>query len=230
LATPAREEPAIVARAEGLVKRFVEGASSRLVLDGAAIEVRRGELLAVVGASGSGKSTLLGILGGLDRAWDGKVEVLGHDLRAMSDAALSRLRGEAMGFVFQAFHLLTHASVLDNVLAPQLFAADAFDHTARGRELLDRLGLGGREDDAITRLSGGQRQRVAIARALLRRPALLLCDEPTGNLDNETGEAISVLFRDIAHDEGVAVLAATHSELLAAKADRVLRLENGRLA
>lgn len=212
------------------MKRFVEGASSRLVLDGASIEARRGELLAVVGASGSGKSTLLGILGGLDRTWEGKVEVLGRDLRAMSDATLSRLRGEAIGFVFQAFHLLSHASVLDNVLAPQLFAADEVDLTARGRELLDRLGLGGREDDAITRLSGGQRQRVAIARALLRRPALLLCDEPTGNLDNDTGEAISSLFRDIAHEEGVAVLAATHSELLAAKADRVLRLENGRLS
>ena len=230
MATPARDEPAIVARADGLVKRFVEGASSRLVLDGASIEARRGELLAVIGASGSGKSTLLGILGGLDRAWEGKVEVLGRDVRAMSDAALSRLRGEAIGFVFQAFHLLAHASVLDNVLSPQLFAADESDHTARGRELLDRLGLGGRENDAITRLSGGQRQRVAIARALLRRPALLLCDEPTGNLDNDTGEAISTLFRDIAHDEGVAVLAATHSELLAAKADRVLRLENGRLS
>lgn len=230
MGTPARDETAIVARADGVVKRFVEGASSRLVLDGASVEVRKGELLAVIGASGSGKSTLLGILGGLDRSWEGKVEVLGHDLRTMSDAALSRLRGESIGFVFQAFHLLPHASVLDNVLAPQLFAHGDVDLAARGRELLDRLGLGGREGDAITRLSGGQRQRVAIARALLRRPALLLCDEPTGNLDNDTGEAISVLFRDIAHDEGVAVLAATHSELLAAKADRVLRLAEGRLS
>ncbi len=220
----------MVARCEGLTKRFVEGASSRLVLDRASLELLSGELLAVVGASGSGKSTLLGIVGGLDRAWEGKVEVLGSDLSTLSDGALSRLRGDGVGFVFQAFHLLPHLSVLDNVLAPSLFEHADVDRGPRARELLDRLGLGGRETDAIAHLSGGQRQRVAIARALLRTPALLLCDEPTGNLDADTGEAIATLFRDIAHDEGVAVLAATHSEGLAAKADRVLRLDGGRLS
>jgi putative ABC transport system ATP-binding protein len=218
-----------VAAATQLVKRFVEGASSRTVLDGASLEVARGELLAVIGASGSGKSTLLGILGGLDRTWEGKATVLGHDLSSMSDGALSRLRGEHIGFVFQAFHLLPHLTVLDNVLAPALFASDGADRRARARELVDRLGLGGREGDAIAHLSGGQRQRVAIARALLRAPSLLLCDEPTGNLDAETGERIADLFRSIAHDERVAVIAATHSEVLASRADRTLRLEGGQL-
>jgi putative ABC transport system ATP-binding protein len=220
----------VVARCEALVKRFEEGASSRLVLDGAALDVHAGELLAVVGASGSGKSTLLAILGGLDRAWHGKAEVLGHDLAALRDGPLSRLRGERIGFVFQAFHLLPHLSVLDNVMTPALFEPGDVDRVPRARELIDRLGLGGRESDAISHLSGGQRQRVAIARALLRSPALLLCDEPTGNLDTVTGESIATLFRTIAHEEGVAVLAATHSEPLAANADRVLRLQDGKLS
>jgi putative ABC transport system ATP-binding protein len=221
---------AVVARAEALGKRWGKGPDARVVLDGADLELRAGELLAVVGQSGSGKSTLLGILGGLDRHWTGRVEVLGQDLAKLSDAALSRLRGEKVGFVFQAFHLLGHLSVIDNVLAPSLFSRDGADLSPRARALLDRLGLAGREDDTIAHLSGGQRQRVAIARALLVRPALLLCDEPTGNLDLATGEAMASLFRDVAHDEGVAVLAATHSESLAAVADRVLRLNEGRLA
>jgi putative ABC transport system ATP-binding protein len=219
----------VVVDAKGLRKRFADGSASRQVLDGADLEVNAGELLAILGASGSGKSTLLGILGGLDRSWEGRLTVFGHDVPALSDADLSRLRGERIGFVFQAFHLLAHLSVLENVLAPSLFAGGTKDHTPRAHALLVRLGLGERATDAIAHLSGGQRQRVAIARALLFRPALLLCDEPPGNLDDETGLAISALFRDLAHEEGVAVVAATHSGRLTEAADRVLHLEAGKL-
>ncbi len=220
---------ATIARAEGVTKTFTDGSATRKVLEGASFEVHAGELLAILGASGSGKSTLLGILGGLDRRWEGRVEVLGKDLATLSDTALSRLRGAHIGFVFQAFHLLGHVSVLDNVLAPSLFSRDATDRAPRAKELLAQLGLGGRESDAIAHLSGGQRQRVAIARAMLFRPALLLCDEPTGNLDDDTGRSIAALFRDLTRQEGVTIVAATHSGRLTDSADRVLRLEDGRL-
>lgn len=221
----------IVARTSSVTKRFEEGALTRVVLDGVDLEVRAGEILAIVGASGSGKSTLLGLLGGLDRAYGGTVEVLGVDLATLGDAELSRLRGARIGFIFQAFHLLPHLSVLDNVLAGTLFAAKPPpDVASRAVELLGRLGLDGRENDPIARLSGGQRQRVAIARALLFRPALLLCDEPTGNLDDTTSGLIVELFSQLAHEERVAVVAATHSEMLTRHADRVLRLEGGKLS
>jgi putative ABC transport system ATP-binding protein len=221
----------VVARASSVTKRFEEGAHSRVVLDGVDMEVRAGELLAILGASGSGKSTLLGLLGGLDRTYGGHVEVLGMDLADLGDTALSKLRGARIGFVFQAFHLLPHLSVLDNVLAPTLFAsAVPEDADRRAVNLLKRLGLEGREGEAISHLSGGQRQRAAIARALLFKPALLLCDEPTGNLDAKTGEAIVELFMQLAHEEGVAVVAATHSELLAGHADRVVRLADGKVS
>ncbi len=220
----------IVARASSVTKRFDEGAHSRIVLDGVELEVRAGELLAVVGASGSGKSTLLGLLGGLDRGYGGSIEVLGMNLADLGDAALSKLRGARIGFVFQAFHLLPHLSVLDNVLAPTLFAAGLRPEAPeRARSLLARLGLAGREHEAVSHLSGGQRQRAAIARALLFEPALLLCDEPTGNLDAEVGTAIVELFVELAHEAGVAVVAATHSEMLADHADRVVRLAEGKI-
>ncbi len=184
----------------------------------------------MLGPSGSGKSTLLGIVGGLDRDYQGKVAVFGEDLRGLSDRALSRLRGDRIGFVFQAFHLLAHLSVLDNVLAPALFTADDAGLRPRALALLERLGLADRALDTPARLSGGQRQRVAIARALLRRPALLLCDEPTGNLDAETGARTIELFRDLHREGGLTVVAVTHEERLAAVATRTLHLRDGRLS
>jgi putative ABC transport system ATP-binding protein len=218
-------------RTEGLTKHYGDGPARRAALDGVALSIDAGELVAVLGPSGSGKSTLLAVLGGLDRDYQGQVRVFGEDLRALGDRALSRLRGERIGFVFQAFHLLPHLTVLDNVLAPALFAAAgaALELPARARALLDRLGLADRAGDTPARLSGGQRQRVAIARALLRRPALLLCDEPTGNLDAETGARTIELFRDLHREGGLTVVAVTHEERLAQVATRTLSLRDGRL-
>ena len=214
-------------RLDALTKHYGDGAARRAALDGVALSIDEGELVAVLGPSGSGKSTLLGIVGGLDRDYAGRVEVFGKDLRELADADLSRLRGERIGFVFQAFHLLPHLSVLDNVLAPALFAADGGALRARGLSLLDRLGLADRAGDTPAHLSGGQRQRVAIARALLRRPALLLCDEPTGNLDAETGARTIELFRDLHREGGLTIVAVTHEERLAVAATRTLQLRDG---
>ncbi len=197
------------------------------MLSGVALSIDEGELVAVLGPSGSGKSTLLGIVGGLDRDYQGKVSVFGEDLRALGDRALSRLRGDRIGFVFQAFHLLPHLTVLDNVCAPALFTAADPGIRPRALALLERLGLAERAEDTPARLSGGQRQRVAIARALLRRPALLLCDEPTGNLDAETGARTIELFRDLHREGGLTIIAVTHEERLAAVATRTLHLKDG---
>ena len=217
-------------RLRDLSKHYGDGAARRAALDRISLEVAEGELVAVLGPSGSGKSTLLGVVGGLDRAYTGSAEVFGHDLAKLDDAALSRLRGERIGFVFQAFHLLMHLSVIDNVLAPALFAGGAEVHRARAMELLARLGLEGRERDTPASLSGGQRQRVAIARALLRKPALLLCDEPTGNLDVETGARTIELFRELHAEGGLTIVTVTHEERLARIATRTQELRDGRLA
>jgi putative ABC transport system ATP-binding protein len=219
-----------VIRIEGLQKHYGDGPARRAALDGVSLRIEQGELLAVLGPSGSGKSTLLGILGGLDRAYQGQVEVFGQDLQGLSDRALSRLRGERIGFVFQAFHLLPHLTVLDNVLAPALFAQDSADLRARAPKLLERLGLADRAGDTPAHLSGGQRQRVAIARALLRRPALLLCDEPTGNLDTETGARTIDLFRELHAEGGLTLVAVTHEERLAVAATRTLQIRDGKIS
>jgi ABC-type lipoprotein export system ATPase subunit len=219
----------VLIRLRDLTKLYGDGPARRAALDKLSLDVAEGELVAVLGPSGSGKSTLLGIVGALDRAYDGTAQVFGHDLAKLDDAALSRLRGERIGFVFQAFHLLTHLSVLDNVLAPALFAGGADTLRSRALELLARLGLEGREGDTPASLSGGQRQRVAIARALLRKPALLLCDEPTGNLDVETGARTIELFRELHAEGGLTVVAVTHEERLARIATRTLQLRDGKL-
>jgi putative ABC transport system ATP-binding protein len=201
------------------------------VLDGVSLSVRKGELLAILGPSGSGKSTLLGILGGLDRTYQGKVELFGKDVAALSDKHLAALRNRSIGFVFQAFHLLGHLRVIENVLAPSLFdrAAAPADLEARGLAVLDRLGLKDRAYDRPAELSGGQRQRVAIARALLQKPELLLCDEPTGNLDAETGAQTIELFRELHEKDGITLVAVTHEERLAGVATRTLHIRGGRI-
>ena len=203
------------------------------ILHGVSLRVRAGELLALVGRSGSGKSTLLHILGGLDREFSGKLRVLGQDIVALSDGALSRLRNLHIGFVFQAFHLLDHLSCVENVLLPNAFAESPLGPAAaaeRAREALHRVGLAGRQGARPSELSGGQRQRVAIARALFFRPQLLLCDEPTGNLDVETGQHIIELFATLNQQDRLTLLLVTHEPRVAAVAQRLLRLENGRVA
>lgn len=218
-------------RGEGVSRVHDAGKGTRHALSNVDFCVEDGEFVAVLGPSGSGKSTLLSIIGGLDRAYKGKVFLWGDDLARMSDAQLARFRGKHIGFVFQHFHLLPHLSVLDNVTTPALFDPDADEAVdkRRAQELLERLGLGDRTTDTPAELSGGQRQRVAIARALLRRPKLLLCDEPTGNLDAETGAQTIALFEELYREDGLTIVAVTHEERLARVANRVVRLRDGRV-
>ena len=222
-----------IIKLEGLTRRF-DGGESRTVLDGIDFEALPGEMIALVGPSGGGKTTLLSIMGALDTGYEGQAVLLGQRLDQLDDDKRSRLRNEAIGFVFQAFHLLEHLSVVENVelalwLLPEGVAAD--EARRRASAALADVGLAGRESEPVARLSGGERQRVAIARAVVNHPRLLLADEPTGNLDGETGKVILEIFDQIRKREtpGCAVVVATHDQGLAERADRVVRLVNGRL-
>lgn len=212
-----------IVEASSLVRRFGE----RTAIEAVELRVQAGEFLAITGPSGSGKSTLLAILGGLDTRFSGQLRLFGRPTTGLSDRELSRLRGEKIGFVFQAFFLLEQQSVLDNVLVPSLFQAR--DGARAAAQLaLQRVGLADRAADRVDTLSGGQRQRVAIARAVAHKPALLLCDEPTGNLDEETAARVIELFTAL-HREGTTVVCATHESSLARVATRQVRLRDGRL-
>jgi ABC-type lipoprotein export system ATPase subunit len=214
--------------ARGLVRTFGNGRSERRVLDGADLSVDAGEIVAVLGRSGSGKSTLLHVLGGLDRPDAGTVEVAGEPVTGAGERRLSALRRRHVGFVFQFFHLLPELSGESNVLlAARVRGADP-GAAARGRELVDRLGLRSVAASFPHQLSGGEQQRFAIARALVNDPSLLLADEPTGNLDVQAGADVLALLRELAAG-GRAVVVVTHEASAAAIADRVLRLEDGRL-
>jgi ABC-type lipoprotein export system ATPase subunit len=217
-----------VVRAEGLVKTFGEGRAARRVLDGASLSVAAGEVVAVIGRSGTGKSTLLHLIGGLDRPQAGLIEVDGERVTGAGERALSRLRRRRVGFVFQFFHLLPELTGEANVLLAGRVRGARPDAGARGQELIDRLGLRPVAGSLPHQLSGGEQQRFAIARALVNDPAVLLADEPTGNLDVEAGAEVLRLLRAGA-GEGRAVVMVTHESSAAAIADRVLRLERGRL-
>jgi ABC-type lipoprotein export system ATPase subunit len=214
--------------AHGLVKSFGEGRAARRVLDGADLVVAAGEVVAVLGRSGSGKSTLLHLIGGLDRAEAGVIEVAGERVTGASERRLSALRLRRIGFVFQFFHLLPELTGEANVrLAGRVRGAHP-DADRRARELVDGLGLREVAASLPHELSGGEQQRFAIARALVNDPAVLLADEPTGNLDVEAGAEVLRLLRSGA-DAGRAVVLVTHERAAAGIADRVLRLEGGRL-
>jgi ABC-type lipoprotein export system ATPase subunit len=215
--------------AQGLVKTFGEGRAARRVLDGVDLAVEPGEVVAILGRSGSGKSTLLHLLGGLDRPDRGTIEVAGERVTGAGERALSALRRRRIGFVFQFFHLLPELSGEANVLLAGRVRGAHPDAAARGRELIDRLGLRAVAQSLPRHLSGGEQQRFAIARALVNDPALLLADEPTGNLDVEAGAAVLRLLRAGAA-EGRAVVLVTHERAAAEIADRVLTLRGGRLA
>src|SRR3954451_235065 len=217
-----------VVRARGLVKTFGEGRVARRVLDGADLEVQAGEVVAVLGRSGSGKSTLLHVLGGLDRAEAGSIEIARVDVARPSERELSALRGRHVGFVFQFFHLLPELSGEANVLLAGRMRGAAPEAPARGGALIDRLGLRHVAASMPSQLSGGEQQRFAIARALVNDPAVLLADEPTGNLDAEAGAEVLQLLRAGA-DEGRAVVMVTHEAAATEIADRVLTLRDGRL-
>jgi lipoprotein-releasing system ATP-binding protein len=221
-----------VLEARALTKTYVGGDGGIIaVLDGIDLAVERGEMVAVIGASGAGKSTLLHLLGALDRPSSGQVIVAGHDLSGLEDDAVSALRNRTVGFVFQFHHLLREFTALENVMMP-LRIAGTDEKQARGRamELLDRVGLGGRVHHRPAELSGGEQQRTAVARALAADPAVLLADEPSGNLDHFNSERLHDLFARLTRELEIAMVVVTHNRSLAARADRVLQLEDGRLS
>ena len=199
------------------------------ILKGISLEVERGETLGLIGPSGSGKSSLLMLMGGLERATGGMVTALGHDLTAMDEDGLARFRRGNMGVVFQSFHLIPTMTALENVAVPLELAgvADAFD---RAHDELKAVGLGQREGHYPSQLSGGEQQRVALARAAAPRPAILLADEPTGNLDGVNGQAIMDLLFALRDRHGATLIMVTHAPELAERCDRIVRLADGRIA
>ena len=215
---------------QSLNKSYIVGSQRIHVLRDLDLEVGHGEMVAIVGASGVGKSTLLHLLGGLDRCDSGAVLVADVDLTAMSDAALVGFRNRNVGFVFQFHHLLPEFDAAENVAMPMRIARLAAEVTReRTSALLERVGLGERLAHRPGMLSGGEQQRVAVARALVMRPALLLADEPTGDLDENTAESLHRLLREMHAEHGLTSIIATHNPRLAAACDRVLRLEQGKL-
>jgi len=216
-------------RTAGVSKSYRSGRVETPVLFEVNLEVARGEFVAIIGTSGSGKSTLLNIIGGLDADYAGTVEVAGRDLSQLADRQLSAFRNDSVGFIFQQFNLLDHLSCGENVGIPAIFSPRPDGEVAqRSREALERVGLAGRQSDLAANLSGGQKQRVAIARALYNRPRLLLCDEPTGNLDSTTGQQIIELFHQL-NQEGMTLVIVTHEPRVSNTAHRVIRLEDGRI-
>ena len=211
----------------GVLKEYDGGGETVTALDSVDFAVEPGEFVAVVGPSGSGKSTMLHTLGLLDVPTDGTVEVAGRDATAMTDPERTRARREYVGFVFQQFYLIDGLTAVENVTLPTVYHEDP-DARSRARALLDRVGLGDRLDHTPDELSGGQKQRVAIARALVNGPEVVLADEPTGNLDRDTGDTVLAEFGQVT-DRDVALVAVTHDPQVADYADRTVRIVDGRL-
>lgn len=209
-----------------IVKRF----GDLEVLHGVSLEVKRGEIVSIVGASGAGKTTLLQIIGSLLAADSGEVIINGIALSTLTEDALSVFRNRHIGFIFQSYHLLPEFTALENVMMPMLIAGGRrSDAELRARELLGVVGMSHREEHKPEALSGGEQQRVAIARALMMRPSVILADEPTGNLDSTTREEIERLFVELRDTMGQTFIIVTHDEALAAKSDRTIRMGDGRV-
>ena len=217
-----------IVKAEGLTKQVTTPDHVLTIVKHATFEVRAGEAVAILGASGSGKSTLLGLLAGLDVPSGGKVWISGEELFALNEDGRARLRGQMVGFVFQSFQLLPALTALENVMLP-LELARGKDVVSRARTVLGRVGLGERLGHYPRQLSGGEQQRVAIARAIAKRPAVLLCDEPTGALDISTGIVVLEALARVNADLGTTTVVITHNAAIAEMADRVVRLADGRV-
>jgi len=229
-------ESNFILQAEGLYKSYRLGAADVKVLKGVDLAVRSGEFISIVGASGSGKSTLLHILGALDRPDKGTVRFEGRDLKNTGNGELNRFRNKMVGFVFQFYHLLDELNVLENVFLPAMVSKSTIGWLLsrkqaknRAKELLSQLGLSERAEHKPYQLSGGERQRVAIGRALMNEPKILLADEPTGNLDSQTGNGILKVFEAL-NKAGQTIVMVTHDERIALKAGRIIMLTDGKIA
>jgi lipoprotein-releasing system ATP-binding protein len=230
LADKAQESGAVLLEAKGVCKDYIDGERRLTVLSGVDFTVRAGEFVSIIGQSGSGKSTLLHLLGALDRPTRGTVSLGGQDYARLNDRQLARMRAAQIGFIFQFHHLLHEFTALENALMPGLIAGT--NHAgaeSRAEELLRRVGLGERLTHRPSKLSGGEQQRVAMARALLNDPAIVLADEPTGNLDTQTAGEVLDFMLQITRDAGKALVLVTHDPAIAARADRVHRITAGRL-
>jgi lipoprotein-releasing system ATP-binding protein len=223
-------ERRVVVAARHVAKIFQEGKLRAEVLEDVSFQVERGQTLAIVGASGAGKSTLLHIVGGLDTLSSGEVEIDGHVMSTLSDAQRGKLRNRSLGFIYQFHHLLPEFTALENVCMPLLIRGTPVDETRqRASELLDRVGLAKRLEHKPGELSGGERQRCAVARALVTRPACILGDEPTGNLDEHNAAQVYDLMLELNREIGTSFVLVTHARSLAARMDRVMELSGGRL-
>ena len=222
-------EPTAVAELINVSKIYGSGDIEVRALDQVNLTIRQGDYLAVMGASGSGKSTAMNILGCLDRPSNGRYLLNGIAVEELDDDALADVRNQSLGFVFQQFHLLAHASALENVMLPMVYAGvPPQERRKRAQAALERVGLGKRMDNRPNQLSGGQQQRVAIARAIINQPTLLLADEPTGALDSQTTSEVLALFDDL-HQLGITLVMVTHEDDVAARAHRVARFQDGRV-
>lgn len=220
----------IAVRCRGLTKTYGSGEGSVMALRGVDLDVHRAELLMLVGPSGCGKTTLISIITAILDQDEGRCEVLGHDVHGMAERERARFRGEAIGFVFQAFNLLPALSALENVSVPLLInGIRRPEAEERARVVLEAVGLGARVDTLPSKLSGGQQQRVAIGRALVHNPQLIICDEPTSNLDTEAGHDMMDILRDVARAPDRALIVVTHDNRILDFADRIARMEDGRV-
>jgi ABC-type lipoprotein export system ATPase subunit len=221
-------------RLRGVRKRYTTHKVVNEVLKGIDLDIADGEFVAIVGRSGSGKTTLLNIIGALDTDYEGSVEVDGRDLRKLDDAGVSDYRNRNIGFVFQSFHLLEHMTCRENITLPALFARgegllDAAAAAKRADEVMREVDLTEKTDALPNTLSGGQKQRVAIARALFQRPKVMICDEPTGNLDSSTAQQILGLFRRLNEEHGITLVIVTHDDMISKACKRIVRIDDGRL-
>ncbi len=217
-----------ILKISGLEKTYTSGSRQLTVLQKVSFEVEKGQTFAIVGPSGSGKTTLLGLCAGLDQPNAGSVELCGHDLNMLNEDERAQLRNKEVGFIFQNFQLLPTLTALENVSVP-LELQGAKDAASRARELLEKVGLGDRVHHYPSQLSGGEQQRVALARAFSNRPSILFADEPTGNLDEETGEKVIQLLFDLNTDAGTTLVIISHDLDLAARTQQILRLKGGQI-